>query len=80
MTKRIEAIYEHGVLKPIGSIALPEGAHIEIVLLSATERTKERTPAEILGEIAALPEEGPRGVFSVRDHDQILYSKDTSRQ
>ena len=73
MTKRIEAIYESGVLKPIESIALPEGAHIEIILLPTAEQPKERTPAEILREIAALPEECQREAFSGRDHDQILY-------
>jgi predicted DNA-binding antitoxin AbrB/MazE fold protein len=80
MAKRIEVIYEHGALNPVEPIALPEGARLEIILLSPAKHERGMTPVEILGEIALLPEQVPEDAFSGRDHDQILYPTKTSRQ
>ncbi|MEP7039162.1 MAG: hypothetical protein ABI891_12575, partial [Acidobacteriota bacterium] len=50
-----------------------------------TEETKEtsniaeKTPAELLAEIAALPMEGNGEKFSNRDHDRILYGKEREK-
>lgn len=69
MSDSIQAIYEHGVLRPLEPLALAEGEQIEIVLL----KRKHHKAAQILSEIAALPLEGEQDNFSGQDHDRILY-------
>lgn len=73
MTTPIEVIYERGVLRPLKPIELPEGECLEIILLKRDRPQTGNTPAAILAEIAALPEEGPADSFSGQDHDRILY-------
>jgi predicted DNA-binding antitoxin AbrB/MazE fold protein len=67
-----EAIYEQGVLRLSQPIPLPEGTHVEIVVIS-TKVSENRDSGEILAKIAALPLEGKSDEFSGRDHDQVLY-------
>ena len=38
MTMMVEAIYEDGVLKPSGPIALPNGSHVKVTIDTDTER------------------------------------------
>jgi predicted DNA-binding antitoxin AbrB/MazE fold protein len=58
MSLTIEAIYEDGVLKLTQAIALPEGAHVSVVITPTETALAAKTPAEILAAIAALPLEG----------------------
>lgn len=80
--KTIEAVYEHGVLRPLEPLALPEGARVRVSVAGKAESDEEppkkvsepqKTPAEILAEIAALTIEGKQDRFSGRDHDKVLY-------
>lgn len=77
----ITAVYEHGKLRPIEPLDLPDGAEVEIVIIqrSSPQRTmpenRKRTPAELLDEVAALPLEGEPNPHLARDHDAILYPK-----
>jgi predicted DNA-binding antitoxin AbrB/MazE fold protein len=74
MTKTVEAIYEHGVLRLKEPIQLDEGAEVEvIVVMREPVHATEASPAEILAAIAALPHEGDGAEFSGRDHDRLLY-------
>lgn len=73
MTKLIEAIYEQGVLRPLEPLQIPEGARLDIILITREKMSAEQRPADILAEIAALPEEGATDQFSGRDHHSILY-------
>lgn len=73
MMRQIEAIYEHGVLRPVNPIDLSEGERVRVILLTRSGASSDTTPAEILAEIAALPEEGSSDQFSGRDHDTIIY-------
>jgi len=75
MSKQIPAIYEKGVIRPLGPVALAEGEELDVVLLPRSKRTRQN-PASILADIAALPLEGEQGAFSGADHDQVLYPKD----
>ena len=75
MTKQIEAIYEHGVLRPLEPLQLPEGAHLDIILVTRDRTAAKSAPAEILAEIAALPLEGATDSFSGKDHDSVLYPR-----
>lgn len=74
MTKQIEAVYERGVFRPLEPIQLPEGARLDIILISRDEaRGNGGTATSLLAEIAALPSEGATNQFAGRDHDSILY-------
>ncbi len=75
MSQTISAIYENGVLVLEEPLAVSEGSKVKIVVLSPKDKKQEKTPAELLAEIAALPKEGNREKFSNRDHDRILYGK-----
>lgn len=88
MNLSIAAIYEHGVFRPAEPVPLEEGAAVRLVVLHSlpTELRSEdgddvsdnRTPAEILARIAAIPE--PDGEpFSGADHDKILYGPEGTR-
>lgn len=37
MTMHIEAVYEHGVLRPIKPLNLPEGERVELALIASSE-------------------------------------------
>lgn len=74
MTITIKAIYEQGVLRPTEPISLVEGTRVEVIVITKESQPVEKTPAEILAEIAAMPLEGSKDEFSGRDHDSILYS------
>lgn len=67
MAITIEAIYEQGVLRLSKPISLPEGSHVEIIVISP-QRFEVKNPAQILSEIAALPIEG------IADQDRYLTS------
>jgi len=74
MTKEIEAVYERGVLWPLEPLELPEGARLELILITRDKESQNGgTAATILAEIAALPMEGVSDPFSGRDHDSLLY-------
>jgi predicted DNA-binding antitoxin AbrB/MazE fold protein len=74
MMKEIEAIYERGVLRPLEPLELPEGARLDIIVVSRDKAGQNgAAAASILAEIAALPVEGASGSFSGRDHDSVLY-------
>jgi len=75
MSKQIPAIYEKGLIRPLGPVALAEGEELDVVLLPRSKRTHQH-PASILADIAALPLEGEPDAFSGADHDQVLYPKD----
>jgi predicted DNA-binding antitoxin AbrB/MazE fold protein len=57
MSKQIAAIYEGGVIRPLEPPDLTEGEELDVVLLPRPKQG-QRSPAEILAEIAALPLEG----------------------
>jgi predicted DNA-binding antitoxin AbrB/MazE fold protein len=42
MSVLIEAVYEHGVLRPVKPLDLTEGEHVELKLVSASEAEARR--------------------------------------
>ena len=74
MTTRIEAIYEHGVLRPLTPLALSEGQKVQVVV-ATQDSAKPRSVSSILAEIAAMPVEGSGDPFTSRDHDRVLYGE-----
>ena len=75
MNQTISAVYENGVLILDEPLAVSDGVKVEIIVLPTENKVPEKTPAELLAEIAALPTEGNGEKFSNRDHDRILYGK-----
>jgi predicted DNA-binding antitoxin AbrB/MazE fold protein len=73
MTKEIEAIYEQGMIRPLQPLELPEGARLDLIVITHEEPKTNGNTAEILAEIAALPLEGANDAFAGREHDSILY-------
>jgi len=73
MTKEIEAIYEQGVIRPLQPLELPEGARLDLIVITHEEPKTNGNTAEMLAEIAALPLEGANDAFAGREHDSILY-------
>jgi predicted DNA-binding antitoxin AbrB/MazE fold protein len=73
--KEIEAVYEHGVIRPLQPLELPEGSHLDLIVITHEQRQTNGNVAQIIAEIAALPQEGPNDAFTGRDHDSILYPK-----
>jgi predicted DNA-binding antitoxin AbrB/MazE fold protein len=75
MNQTISAIYENGVLRPKKPLEVSEGAKVEIIIVVSENNKQQKSPAELLAEITALPLEGKGEKFSGRDHDRILYEK-----
>ena len=79
MTKEFEAIYERGVLRPLEPLPLPEGSHLDVIIVTRdSARSSGGSASTILAEIAALPLEGKSDGFSGRDHDSVLYPEKSS--
>ncbi|MDQ3815903.1 MAG: antitoxin family protein [Armatimonadota bacterium] len=78
----VEAIYENGVLRLLEPLELDEGTRVEVVVIpdgvaqpdvTEPQQKDQRTPAEILAEIAALSVDHGRVETASVDHDKILY-------
>jgi predicted DNA-binding antitoxin AbrB/MazE fold protein len=82
MSQFIQAIYEHGVFRPLEPVSLPEHERVSLTVAPASNDSGEDTLKDqraaalrsALDEAARLPLEGPSDGFSGADHDQILYS------
>lgn len=75
MTKEIEAVYEQGMIRPLQPLELPEGARLDLIVITHEQPETNGKAAKILAEIAALPLEGSSDPFAGREHDSILYPK-----
>ena len=75
MTKEIEAVYEQGMIRPLQPLELPEGARLDLIVITHEQPKTNGNAAKILAEIAALPLEGPSDDFAGREHDSILYPR-----
>jgi predicted DNA-binding antitoxin AbrB/MazE fold protein len=72
MTIHVEAVYEHGVLRPRTPLALSEGQRVHVLVVSE-EASVGQNAASILAAIGALPVETPAEPSASRDHDRVLY-------
>jgi predicted DNA-binding antitoxin AbrB/MazE fold protein len=54
MITQFTAVYEHRVLRPTEPVSLEEGSEVEVFIISKLATPDQRTPAEILGEIASV--------------------------
>ncbi len=58
MSQTGSAIYENGTLILDEPLAVSQGVKVELIVLLPKDKKQEKTPAEILSELAALPIEG----------------------
>lgn len=82
MSQEFHAIYEHGVLRPLTPLNLPESAEVAVTVRAATS-TRQPTAEELQQQQAALnamfdqidqlPQSPRNDGLNGRDHDQILY-------
>lgn len=79
MSQTVSAVYENGTLILDEPLAVSEGVKIEVLVFLPKDKKQEKTPAEILSELAALPIEGKTDSFSGSDHDKTLYGEDGAR-
>ncbi|HMO84486.1 MAG TPA: antitoxin family protein [Lacipirellulaceae bacterium] len=82
MTPHIDAIYDHGVLRPIEPLDLPDGARVHLQIVPSRESAgsaSESMPAEpstlaerlqsVIGSIDDLPEDSSSNL------DRYLYGR-----
>ena len=58
MPKKIEGVYEHGIIRLLQPLELPDGTRLDLIVISHEQPKINRNAAQILAEIAALPLEG----------------------
>lgn len=75
MTKKIQAVYEHGLIRPLERLELSEGARIDLIVITHEQPKANGSIEKVIAEIAALPLEGTSDAFAGREHDSILYPK-----
>ena len=75
MTKEIEAIYEHGMIRPLQPLELPAGARLDLIVITHEQPKTNGNSAKIIAQIAALPLESSDDAFEGREHDSILYPR-----
>jgi predicted DNA-binding antitoxin AbrB/MazE fold protein len=86
MTQEFHAIYEHGVLRPLTPLNLPESTEVMGVLqekdadagatsqMDAAELKRQQDALNAMfREVDTLPQRPCNDGLSGRDHDQILY-------
>jgi predicted DNA-binding antitoxin AbrB/MazE fold protein len=83
MPQEFHAIYEHGVLRPLTPLNLPESAQVSGTLHQAGEAANAIADDEVqrqqqaldamFAKVDKLPQVARNDGLSGRDHDQILY-------
>ena len=85
MSQPFQAVFEHGVLRPLEPLDLPENqlVSISIVNEAAVPQTVEalqKMSAEekqavlaLLDKMEQMPQKSPADDFSQRDHDRVIY-------
>jgi hypothetical protein len=75
MPTHFTAVVEQGCLRPTIPVELPEGAELEVYVVSSQSTRTEGSPSAILAAIAALPST-PVDPTTGDHHDQILYGRE----
>lgn len=69
---KIEAIYESGVLRLLEPIDLAENTQVQVIVIPKEKTTHQKSPREILKEIADIPMEGKEEGFLGQEHEQFI--------
>lgn len=86
MNYEFQAIYEHGILRPLAPLALPEAAQVTVAvrdicvpvgggsILTPDELSRQQEALNAMfARVDRLPQTPRNDGLSNRDHDQILY-------
>jgi predicted DNA-binding antitoxin AbrB/MazE fold protein len=81
MTFQTDAIYEHGVLRPLTPLDLKEHQVVSLAISTASDAEAELSEAarqrkillEYVANVERMPDDGPQDGFSNRDHDRLIY-------
>jgi predicted DNA-binding antitoxin AbrB/MazE fold protein len=85
MSQEFHAIFEHGILRPLTPLNLPEATEVEVTLrvAAAESNSADQNGAELerqkkalqamFTEVDKLPQTPCNDDLSGRNHDQILY-------
>lgn len=77
MMMQIHAVYEDGVLKPLGRINIPEHKELDVIVISDEEGRIEELAASQKKAIQDLIGVGESGQADISvKHDDYIYSKD----
>lgn len=79
MPTTLEAIYENGVLKPLGPLALDEGTLVEVTVTAREQLSPGQRAYRMIAAVAALPLEVDGDDTSGQDHDRLLYGDQETR-
>ena len=74
MDTTVDAIYEHGVLRLVEPISLPDGTLVQVTVTEKVADISRSSPAAILEAIAAMTEPAEQPETASRDHDAYLVS------
>ena len=72
----IPVVYEQGSLRPLEPVALPEGAHVQVLILDSPTEEDYAAMLNILDRIADMPLEGENNVAVSQEYEAILYPKE----
>lgn len=89
MTQFIDAIFEHGVFRPLGPVPFAEHEQVSLAVIRAVAAAENSTAAaesdevarqrqllaELRTELDSLPQVAPRDGLGGADHDIILYGE-----
>ena len=78
MIKKIEAVYEHGMIRPLQPLELLDGTPLDLIVITHEQRETNGNAAQILAEIAALPLEGSTDAFAGREHDSFCIQENSN--
>lgn len=75
MTIQADAVYLDGVFKPVAPVALPNGAHVRIAVV--TPAAPEATLVDSIDPLAAVigVADGPESGDVAARHDEYLYGE-----
>ena len=69
MAKEVDAVYEKGVLKPLGRVDLREGERVKLIV----KRERGVITSEDIQEIAKIVEKLPKVKVEEEELDEIYY-------
>ncbi len=68
----IQVIFENGVLRPVEPVSLPEGARVEVLIITSIPTSDDKTLTEVLDRIAALPSESEANALISEEYERLV--------
>jgi predicted DNA-binding antitoxin AbrB/MazE fold protein len=81
-----QAVYEHGVLRPLEPLRLQESEVVSLIIQSSEQQLNDRTSSDeelgrrqrdmllaFVSKMESLPQNSPQDGLNNRDHDRLIY-------